>query len=64
MNSVCGEFFDWLINEREPYPITLSKELCLTAETGRVCPVNRGPVLSLPKDMKREECITDGKKDE
>lgn len=63
MNSVCGEYFDWLVNEREPYPESLNKELDLTAETGRNCSVIRGPILSIPKSSERKECVSNGQKE-
>lgn len=64
MNSSCAEYFDWLINEREPYPDSLEKELLLSEETGRKCSVVRGPVLTVSKNLKKGECVPDGKENE
>lgn len=59
MNSACADYFDWLINEREPYPTKLSRELVLSENTGRHCPINRGPTVVLSSESKKE-CVTDG----
>lgn len=54
LNSACADYFDWLVNEKEPYPTVLSKEMLLTEQTGRICPINRGPILDIPKNFDRK----------
>lgn len=52
-----AEYFDWLVNEKEPFPEPLLNNLASVTIEGRRCNIKRGPVLTVLTNKERGATI-------